>query len=740
MMRLNKALALILAVSLLVLLPGFARAAQEFNIEAALFAGIFENTWNRMDVRVENKSTSDFQGSILVELQGEYLREVFVEAGKAVTLTLYLPPMGFSSGNGFSQHKISLLDQQGRGVSQETITLGSYTDVSLVAGVMAREFSDFRRITNVLSYLDVQPMYPSSLDFYQFSLNYRAIILSNPDVTLSPQQSANLRHWLESGGLLIIGGGSGWQQSAAPVPSDLLPVRVQGAETISAGELSPLGLPSLEEGNYAVAVGENLGEVLISSPGGKPLLVAKKVGKGSVLWSALDFEAEPLLNAANAETFWQQIFLLRPLQAVPTLNKGIINQFLNGISQDSLAAALSPGKLFLLLLGYIILVGPVNWVVLRKLDRREWAWFVIPAVAVLLTAGFFAYGRIGRGSDAILYQVNVINQFSAQQANVESFSGVMVPNTRKMTLGSDAHLVPFSEEIASRFVDGRQMLALDSPPLWSVQNFVGAKVVDTPGSVEVNVRINGSADRFEAKVTNNSGQDFFDSYVKMGNRWLQVGPLASGETKDSASMVHPDLNTILSRYNSFYGGWFDPSAFVNGMNMCFLGFGDSGQLKVEGINRTVALDIWVQTIDVRDILASGQVTIPRGVLHPTVQGQAVTEDYYIKNYHFFSHGKDSVDLIFSLPDNLDYSSGEFRLYMDNLWGDAEGKISVFNHKSQRWEELSPRLASGTDGFLLPGIEDLVFENRLTVRIDYSGDFGFYLDSIDIAVFGGRTND
>lgn len=95
MMRLNKALALILAVSLLVLLPGFARAAQEFNIEAALFAGIFENTWNRMDVRVENKSTSDFQGSILVELQGEYLREVFVEAGKAVTLTLSLASHGF---------------------------------------------------------------------------------------------------------------------------------------------------------------------------------------------------------------------------------------------------------------------------------------------------------------------------------------------------------------------------------------------------------------------------------------------------------------------------------------------------------------------------------------------------------------------------------------------------------------------------------------------------------------------
>ena len=65
----------------------------------------------------------------------------------------------------------------------------------------------------------------------------------------------------------------------------------------------------------------------------------------------------------------------------------------------------------------------------------------------------------------------------------------------------------------------------------------------------------------------------------MGNHG-QVGPLASGE-KGFGKHGSPDLNTILSHY-TFYGGWFDPSAFVNGMNMCFLGFGDSGQLKVEG--------------------------------------------------------------------------------------------------------------------------------------------------------------
>ena len=34
--------------------------------------------------------------------------------------------------------------------------------------------------------------------------------------------------------------------------------------------------------------------------------------------------------------------------------------------------------LLVLLLGYIILVGPVNYLILSRLDRREWAWITVP--------------------------------------------------------------------------------------------------------------------------------------------------------------------------------------------------------------------------------------------------------------------------------------------------------------------------------------------------------------------------
>lgn len=743
MMRLKKARALFLAVALLVLLPGIAQAKKDFIITGVLFGDqVSATAWNRLDVSVRNDTTKDFQGTVLVELEGKYYREVFVEAGKTAYLTIYLPPMAYRQEPGSFNLEVFLLDQSGKSVSKMIIPSGMPIDNQIV-GVMAGQAGDFKRISNVLSYLSVKEMNADYLDYYQFAQNFRAIILSNPDAeTLSPEQSANLRHWLESGGVLIVGGGSGWQQSLALLPSDLLPVRVQGVETIPAGDLAPLGLSFLEESEYTIAVGENLGEVLIPSVGGKPLLVAKKVGKGTVLWSALDLESAPLLNASNSEAYWQKLFLLRPVERIPFINKQLTNQLLNGISQDSLTSSLSPGKVFLLLLGYIVLVGPVNWLVLRKIDRREWAWFVIPAVAVLLTAGSFAYGRLGRGSDAIVYQVNVIDQFSPNQAYVEACSGILVPSSRNLTLSSDFYLAPFSKDIDSRLTEGRQVLALDSPPLWSSQNFIGAGFLDTPGSVEVEVSYNGNAQRLEATATNNSGQNFFASYIKMGQNWLELGPLAPGESKTSSNLVHPDLHSIISRYNgNYYGGWLDISSF--GGERQFLGFGDSGHLAIEGVTKTVALDIWVQTIETGVIFASDSVDIPRGILHPVVHGQQLGDPYMRDHNYFSSQNGANVDFVFYLPENLDYSQGEYQLNMDSIWGSIKGKMSVFNYQSQDWQEITS-FSGGEMRFsnpmVLENLEELVYKNRLTVRIDYTGEMNFSLEGIDITVTGGRVND
>ncbi len=69
------------------------------------------------------------------------------------------------------------------------------------------------------------------------------------------------------------------------------------------------------------------------------------------------------------------------------------SNLLNAVSQLP-ALALPPiGGLLALLAGYIILVGPVNYLVLRRIDRREWAWVSIPLLIVGFTVGAYGIGR-----------------------------------------------------------------------------------------------------------------------------------------------------------------------------------------------------------------------------------------------------------------------------------------------------------------------------------------------------------
>ena len=68
--------------------------------------------------------------------------------------------------------------------------------------------------------------------------------------------------------------------------------------------------------------------------------------------------------------------------------------------------ALPPiGGLIVLLFGYILLVGPVNYLVLRRLDRREWAWVTVPVLILVFTVGSFGIGGLLRGSDVIIHEV-----------------------------------------------------------------------------------------------------------------------------------------------------------------------------------------------------------------------------------------------------------------------------------------------------------------------------------------------
>lgn len=740
--------ALALAVLLLALVPGSVRAEGIELVYDLNFATSLAHVgkWNRLEVTVLNKGSEDMLGTLVVDAGAKYSQEIFLEAGKSAKAIFYLPPANMD-GNSWNNANtiVTMQDSRGKELKRIRVSAGNHNLSTDYIGMLGSGPGGLNLVASFPNSRVVR-ITPTHLDHLPFAENISIIIINDPEpIAMSPMQEENLRHWVEQGGVLILGGGSGWQRTTDLVPTDLLPVLPQGVGTVTAQDLQALKFPVPPQGqNFTVALGENLGNVT-HAVGDIPLVVQKNSGRGIVIWSALDLAAAPLDETGNSIFFWKQLNLSQSSRANYSEHKfWIYNNMFNSISQDGIASALSPLKIFLLLLAYILLAGPINWLILRKLDRREWAWLTIPVLALLFTTGAFTAGRIGRGTERILYHLNMVDVYSENLAGVNSFSGVFVPSRGELNLSTQAAAVaPQGGGEVTRFADGTT-LSFGNPPLWSVQRFFVTDYLALPGNFSLEAKMDGfKSSSLAAEIVNNSGHALFDSYLRLGKHWYHVGALEAGGRKTADPRILPaiDFSRIIQHYSDNAPvNWIELGDLLQNKPVLFVGFGEEGVLAMDGAEKVVALDIWIQPYAIDSIdFGQGPISIPPGVLTPEVLPGFGIHDHWNNQFEF--RGQGSLDLVFPLPGNLDYSQGQFTLNM-NIWGDGQGSLTAFNHVLGEWQELTDlgSLNNRSQFVSLENPGELIQNNNLLVRVNYDGHLGFDAQGIDITLEEGWIND
>jgi len=193
------------------------------------------------------------------------------------------------------------------------------------------------------------------------------------------------------------------------------------------------------------------------------------------------------------------------------------------------------GAMALLLLVYLVLAGPVTFIVLKKMNRQTLAWVVVPGLAVVFAVGVFGVGRVlssGRG-DAFATVVEV------SPAGAFVTDSVLIAN------------------------DGRQTLQL--PQGWILQSSglstgsgdVGAPVIVAPKRATTELRfdidtgsggtavLRGSSDELVESLTlvdvsltgetlsgivvNATGERLENVTVLVGQRLVSVGVIEDGQ-------------------------------------------------------------------------------------------------------------------------------------------------------------------------------------------------------------------
>ncbi len=265
------------------------------------------------------------------------------------------------------------------------------------------------------------------------------VLLNIDSENLATAQRTAIQQWVEWGGhLVVIGGPSA--QSTAQAFTDILPFVPEDNQSIE--DLTALALYSgdtktelLDRTIIATGTVTDTARVIVTADE-IPLLVRRDLGAGVIDYLTADPTLEPLASWDNLSQLWIKILATRSPQ--PVWTEGFTRPEWGAESIANLPGVdlLPPIQtLCLFLFAYIMLIGPVNYIILSRLNRNGWGWITIPLVTFIFTAIAWTVGFNLRGSEIIVSRTTVIQSWvDSETAKLDQFMGVLSPRRSNYSL------------------------------------------------------------------------------------------------------------------------------------------------------------------------------------------------------------------------------------------------------------------------------------------------------------------
>lgn len=450
---------------------------------------------------------------------------------------------------------------------------------------------------------------------------------------LSTDQLAALRGWIAGGGQLVIAGGTAGIGTLSGFPDDLLPYRPTATLTVAPTTLTGLIGELPTDAADLPAQGGTLrdGRPLATS-GDRVIAAQMDYGSGAVTVLGFDPATRWLAATRDIDVMWRRLLPGRTAGG-PVVGSDD-SQIVNAVNQLASLALPPIGGLLLLIGGYILLIGPINYLILRRLDRRELAWITMPVLIVAFAGASYAFGTTLRGSDLIVNEVAVVRGApGATEGSAQVYVGVFSPSRSTYQLevhGSALLAAPSTGDFTGNgdpnsldIVQGDPALVRDLAVGFSSLRTVRA---DAPATVPlVTTKLTFEKGIVTGTVTNASSITLEKVAVVLGGSVAVIGDMPAGSSKDVS--LRPTGNPFFqSLSDRIFGQVF---------------FGDSASLNDEGLRMRVRHAIVDQlTYDpmfgtIGALNANGPVLLAWGrdeVLDVRVQGQSARRNANVLYY------------------------------------------------------------------------------------------------------------
>jgi hypothetical protein len=776
------ALAALLALMLTwpVQLP--AAAATEEGIELRWELG-FQSVYKggkyaRLLLTLTNRTGRDLRGDVVFAYNDGFPKEIAVAAelprDTPIVVAMTVPGMNYTKDN----NRIRF-DEGGAG-SRRQVDLLTDQPYLMSSGVFSTTVGVVARDPDTLNFLallgsrgyDIRTIMLGEDDLPSDSLQLGALdmlVLNDvPTGGWTKERIDAIRGWVIRGGTLIVSGGAGYAKTADAF-ADLVPVAPGGTAVLESTRVLEAigGEPLASAVPVTVSTGTLQAGSVTLADGGIPISAVRPYGSGHVVYAAFDPSLEPFAGWGGSPALWERILGGAGLLASGfQVHYGYNYDFWNYDSVLAFFPSLKPpkiGNLSLFFLVYVLLAAPVLYLVLRKFDRREWMWWLIPALSVVCSVAIFTMGSADKRAMKA-HSVRAVQLAGDGWADRSAAAAVFVPNGGNVNVafGGAGLAVPLrDDDLVSggvgdlrggklfRMADGEAAAEWRDVPYWSIRKawvHLGA----SPGYGRFDTEFGYDNGLYHLNITNNTAADLTHVHVLADGVAHRVGDLKRGE---SGTIAVPYVGGL--RFGIGYGsfgdqifpggrGGNDPHVRERGLLDAYLfdrrnngidagapliiGFSADGEgwFKVNGSEvPSDNVTLWVQALDLSSPDGAA------GIVRPVVTRNTMREFSGYDNLLQMSDG--ALEFEYTLPWREEPYRA-FTIRHSETVSTTGAALSVWNAETGEWEPVPMNV----DAFTLPGPAASYVTDRNTVRmqLELTGSFAWRLP--DLVLEGGTS--
>jgi len=328
----------------------------------------------------------------------------------------------------------------------------------------------------------------------------------------------------------------------------------------------------------------------------RPILMQGSCGLGRVILVAFDVDAPPFSTWSGQATFWKKLRgEIAPRESAADANRPAGSfvprgeqgaELKHGLETFEEVPVISFGWVALFILFYMVLVGPLDYLILKKVFKRlEWTWITFPVLVLVVSVAAYATAYYVKGDDLRINKIDLvdIDLHGSGQVYGTSWFALFSPRIQNYTIGLEP-VAPawggrWSADDADAPTPPVTMATLDGPesslggnsqslfrrpyeytddagglvrvpiPVWATRTFTASwraplrdrAVRDQPSPIQAELRISRDGRALTGAILNNLPAELQGTVLFFRGQWYLLGDLVPGESREVGPLFEREV-------------------------------------------------------------------------------------------------------------------------------------------------------------------------------------------------------